>query len=66
MTSEKKIEQYALKMSGLKEGFDRAEEEYYQTEKLYIYDLIKDVIKSDVAKEYWKDKLFSNLLKDVK
>ena len=50
---EKKIESYALRLSNLKPGFDRQEEEYYQSEKVRIYDLTKQVVKSNEAKEYW-------------
>lgn len=56
---EKKIEEYALKLSGLKPRFDRQEEEYYQSEKVKIYDLVRQVIKSPEAKEYWQQGMYS-------
>lgn len=56
---EKKIESHALRLSNLKPGFDRQEEEYYQSEKVKIYDLVKQVIKSDLAKEYWQQGMYS-------
>lgn len=53
------IEVYALILSDLKEGFDRDEEEYYQYNKVRIYDTVKQVVKSTVAKEYWQQEMYS-------
>ena len=50
---DRKIELYALQLSGLKPLFDRAEEEYFNSQAVKIYDLVKQVIKSNMAKEYW-------------
>lgn len=61
---EKKIEEYALKLSGLKAGFDRQEEEYYQSSKVKIYDLVHQVIRSEVAKQYWFDTLIEEVIEN--
>jgi len=56
---EKQIEEYALKTSGLKSDFDRKEEEYYQSEKVYVYDLVKTIIKSDISKAFHAKGMYS-------
>lgn len=56
---EKQIEEYALSNSGLKVEFDRQEEEYYQREKVQIYDMLKEAIKSDTSKHYWQQGMYS-------
>ena len=56
---EKKIESYALRLSNLKPGFDRQEEECYQSEEVRIYDLVKQIIKSPEAEEYWQQGMYS-------
>jgi hypothetical protein len=56
---EKQIETLALRLSNLQTGFDRQEEEYYQSSKVKIYDLTKQVIKSPEAKEYWQQGMYT-------
>ena len=53
MTPEEiKIEEAARIHANLKEGFDRAEEEYYNHEAINAYESFKAGVKSPEAKEY--------------
>lgn len=59
--SEEQIERLALRLSNLQAGFNRQEEEYYQSEKVRIYDLTKQVVKSPEAKEYWQQGMYTEV-----